>query len=346
MDDLEKAILISFDESGTIDSLLKSQAVAFCQQIKDTPSICSICIQRLCISKLVQVQFWCLQCLHEVLRVRYSSMSTEEKSFIRKSVFSMVCYEALDDKNSVRVLDSPAFIKNKLAQVLATLIYFEYPLIWPSVFVDFLPNLTKGGVVIDMFSRVLNSLDDELISQDYQRNTEEVAIAGQVKDAMRQQCVPQIVRAWYDIVTMYRNSDPELCACVLDSMKRYISWIEIGLIVNDAFVRLLFELMLLDGLLDQLRGAAAGCVLAVVSKRMEPQSKLALLQSLQMNRVFGLVAGDSDSELVSRVGSLLTAYAAELLECLKRLNAEDTKGASMELLNEVLRILCNAELRG
>lgn len=90
MDDLEKAILISFDESGTIDSLLKSQAVAFCQQIKDTPSICSICIQRLCISKLVQVQFWCLQCLHEVLRVRYSSMSPEEKSFIRKSVFSMV----------------------------------------------------------------------------------------------------------------------------------------------------------------------------------------------------------------------------------------------------------------
>lgn len=137
MDDLEKAIVISFDESGTVDSGLKAQAIAFCQQIKENPSICSLCIERLCYTKQVQVQFWCLQCLLDALRSRYSLMSLEEKSFIRKSIFSMACYEAINDNNSVRVLDSPAFIKNKLAQVLVTLIFFEYPLIWPSVFVDF-----------------------------------------------------------------------------------------------------------------------------------------------------------------------------------------------------------------
>ncbi|GFZ00944.1 ARM repeat superfamily protein [Actinidia rufa] len=128
MDDLEKAILISFDESGTIDSSL-----------------------------------------HEVLRVRYSSMGPEEKSFVRKSVFSMACFEAIDDESSVRVLEGPAFIKNKLAQ---------------------------GATVIDMFCRVLNALDDELISLDYPRSAEETAVAARVKDAMRQQCVSQIVRAW------------------------------------------------------------------------------------------------------------------------------------------------------
>ncbi|KAM7471868.1 hypothetical protein LguiA_010051 [Lonicera macranthoides] len=336
MDDLEKAILITFDETGAVDSVLKSQAVAFCQRIKETPSICSICIERLWFSKLVQVQFWCLQCLHEVIRLRYSSLSPQEKSFIRKSVFSMACYEGLDDNNAVRVLEAPAFIKNKLAQVLVTLIYFEYPLIWPSVFIDFLPNLNKGATVIDMFCRILNSLDDELISLDYPRSTEEVAIAAQVKDAMREQCVVQMVRAWYDIVSMYRNSDPELCSTVLDSMRRYISWIDIGLIVNDAFIRLLFELMLGDGFSDQLRGAAASCVLAVVSKRMESRSKLTLLQSLQMSRVFGLIAEDNDSELVSKAAALLTGYATELLDCSKRINAKDAKEVSMELLNEVL----------
>ncbi|KAK9282212.1 hypothetical protein L1049_005125 [Liquidambar formosana] len=336
MNDLEKAILISFDESGTVDSVLKSQAVAYCQQVKEAPSICSICVERLAYSELVQVQFWCLQSLHDVIRLRYASMSLDEKTFIRKSVFSMVCFEGLDDNNSFRVLDGPAFIKNKLAQVLVTLIYFEYPLIWSSIFVDFLPHLSKGARVIDMFCRVLNALDDELISLDYPRSAEEVAVAARVKDAMRQQCVPQIVRAWYDIVSMYRNSDPELCTGVLDSMRRYISWIEIGLIVNDAFIPLLFDLILVDGLPEQLRGAAAGCVLAVVSKRMDPQSKLSLLQSLQINRVFGLVAEHSDSELVSKVAALLTGYAAEVLECSKRLNSEDAKGVSIELLNEVL----------
>ncbi|XP_055825792.1 exportin-T isoform X1 [Solanum dulcamara] len=336
MDDLEKAILISFDESGAIDSALKAQAVGYCQQFKETPSICSICIERLCFSKLVQVQFWCLQCLHEVLRVRYSSMGPEEKSFIRKSVFSLACYESTDDKNLVRVLDGPAFIKNKLAQVMVTLICFEYPMIWPSVFVDFLSNLSKGVVVIDMFCRVLNALDEEVISLDYPRSQEEVAIAGQIKDAMRQQCISQVVRAWYDILLMYRNSDPDLCCSVLDSMRRYVSWIDIGLIANDAFVGLLFELMLVSGFPDQLRGAAAGCIHAVAAKRMDPKAKLALLQSLQIRKVFGLVAEDNDSELVSSVASLLTGYSTEVLECSKRLNSEDGKAVSTELLNEVL----------
>ncbi|VFQ67039.1 unnamed protein product [Cuscuta campestris] len=336
MDNLEKAIVISFDETGSVDGLLKSQAIAFCQQMKESPSICSICIDCLCFSKIVQVQFWCLQCLHDVLRVRYSSMSSQEKLLVRKSVFSMACYENTDDKNLARVLDSPAFIKNKLAQVFVTLIYFEYPLTWPSVFVDFLPNLSKGAIVIDMFCRVLNAMDEEIISSDYPRSQDDVSIAGRVKDAMRQQCIAQIVWAWYDVLLVYRNSDPDLCASVLDSVSRYVSWIDIGLIVNDAFLALLFELMLADGLPEQLRAAAAGCVQAVVSKRMDPKAKINLLQNLQIRRACSLLVGDNDSELVSSIASLLTAYATEVVDCFKRIDSGDSRTISVELLNEVM----------
>ncbi|KAL3632878.1 hypothetical protein CASFOL_025862 [Castilleja foliolosa] len=338
MDDLEKAILISFDESGGVNSVLKQQAAAIIQQIKENPSLCSVCIEKLCFTKLAQVQFWCLQCLHEVLRVKYSSMAADEKAFIRKSIFSMACGKPVpsDNNNSVRILDGPPFIKNKLAQVIVTLIYFEYPLIWPSIFVDFLPNLSKGTLVIDMFCRILSALDDELISMDYPRNGDDVAISGRIKDAMRAQCVPQIVGAWYDIVLMYRNSDPELCSSVLDSTRRYVSWIDIGLVANEAFIGLLFELMFVEALSDQLRASAASVVLAVVSKRMDFKSKLALLQSLQIQRVFRLVTGDSDSELVTSVASLLTGFATEALECSKRLSSDGGKGVSLELLNEVL----------
>ncbi|KAI5602377.1 hypothetical protein POPTR_001G168100v4 [Populus trichocarpa] len=339
MDDVEKAILISFDESGAIDSALKSQAVSFCQQIKETPTVCRLCIEKLCFCRLVQVQFWCLQTLHELVRVKYALLSLQEKDFMRKSVFSMCCFEAIDDhnNNAVRILEGgPAFIKNKLAQVFVALVYFEYPLTWSSVFVDFLPHLRKGAVVIDMFCRILNALDDELISLDFPRTSEEMGVAGRVKDAMRQQCITQIVTFWYDVVSMYWNSDPDLCSGVLDSMRRYISWIDIGLIVNDLFIPLLFQLILVDGGSDQLQGAAAGCVLAVVSKRMDHQSKLSILQSLQINRVFGLVTGDGDSELVSKVATLITGYAAEVLQCYKWVNTDDAKGVSLELLNEVL----------
>ncbi|XVE88621.1 hypothetical protein DITRI_Ditri19aG0084300 [Diplodiscus trichospermus] len=346
MDDVENAILISFDESGVVDSELKSQAVNFCQQIKETPSICSLCIEKLRFCKLVQVQFLCLQTLHEAIRVKYGSMSLEEKNFIRKSVFSMACFEGIDDKMCA-VLESPAFIKNKLAQLLVTLICFEYPLIWSSVFVDLLPHLSKGTVVIDMFSRVLNALDDEFISLDYLRTPEEVAVAGRVKDAMRKQCVTQIVRACYDIVSMYRNSDPDICATVLDCVRRYVSWIDIGLIVNDAFILLLFELILVDGLSERLRGAAIGCVLAVVSKRMDALSKLSLLKSLHISRVFGLISDDYDSELVSKVAALVTGYVLEILECSKLVKSEDAKVVSIELLGYVamMKTLCPLQLK-
>ncbi|KAK3428368.1 hypothetical protein EUGRSUZ_F04406 [Eucalyptus grandis] len=333
MDDVEKAIILSFDESGSVDSALKLRAISYCQQIKEAPTICRVCVEKLRFCPIMQVQFWCLQTLQEAIRVKYASMSSEEKEFIRKSVFSIACCY---DEESGGILAGPAFIKNKLAQVIVTLIYFEYPLIWPSVFVDFLPHLSKGGAVIDMFCRVLNALDDELISLDYPRSNAEVAVAAQVKDAMRQQCVPQIVRACYDILSMYRNSDSDICAAVLDTLRRYISWIDIGLIANDVFLPFLFELMLFDGLSEQLRGAAAGCVLAVVSKRMDAQSKLSLLKNVQISRVFGLVSDDSDSELASRVASLLTGYAVEVLECSKRLT-EETKGTSFELLDEIGR---------
>lgn len=250
-----------------------------------------------------------MQTLNEVIRVKYSLLGSDEKAYIRNFLLSI----ASSNDENVGVLGGPAFVKNKLAHVFVTLIYFEYPLIWSSVFVGFLPQLSKGRAVVDMFCRVLNALDDELISLDYFRTHEELSVAGRVKDAMRQQCMAQIVRAWYDIVTLNRNSESELCLCVLDIMGRYISWIDIGLVVNDAFLPLLFELILLNGLLEQLHSSAAGCIYAVMLKRMDPQSKLSLLESLQIGHVFGLVTSD-DPELDSGIAALLTHYATEVLE--------------------------------
>lgn len=95
MDDVEKAILISFEESGAIDSALKSQALSFCQQIKETPTVCRICIEKLCFCNLVQVQFWCLQTLHEVIRVKYAMLSLEEKDSLGNLCFLCVVLRLL-----------------------------------------------------------------------------------------------------------------------------------------------------------------------------------------------------------------------------------------------------------
>ncbi|CAN6465857.1 unnamed protein product [Victoria cruziana] len=337
MDDLEKAIIISFDESGSVDPGLKSQATAYCQRIKESQGICRVCMEKVLFCNFPQVQFWCLKTVQEVLRECFSSVDSEERLFVRKWVVSIACADGLDEGSAgARVLDGPVFIKNKLAQVLVTLVFFEYPSPWSSAFLDFLPHLRKGAGVIDMFCRALNALDDELISLDYPRSPEEIRVSGHVKDAMRQQCVPQIVRAWYDVVVLYKSSNPELAAFVLDTMRRYVNWIDIGLIANDVFLPMLFELILVDGRPDQLRASSAGCVLAMVSKRMDPKAKLTLLRSLRISRIFGMVIESEDSELGSSLGSLLVGYATEVLECSRRLESEDIYNESVELLDEVL----------
>ena len=43
--------------------------------------------------------------------------------------------------------------------------------------------------MVDMFCDIFNALDDELISLDYPRDSEEITIARRMKDAIREQCV-------------------------------------------------------------------------------------------------------------------------------------------------------------
>lgn len=182
-----------------------------------------------------------------------------------------------------------------------------------------------------MFARLLASLDDDLLSQDYPRSPDEAAAASRVKDSMRIQCVPQIARHWFDAVSLYRSSDTALAAAALDTMRRYVPWIDITLVANDAFIPLLFDLILAPGSPEQLRSAAAGCVLAIVSKRMDPHSKLALLRGLRLSQLF------ADPDLVLKLATLVTGYASEALECCKKLGSEEIEGSSsLELLEEAL----------
>nr|CAD1838027.1 unnamed protein product [Ananas comosus var. bracteatus] len=192
------------------------------------------------------------------------------------------------------------------------------------------PRLPSAGPhAVDMFARVLSALDDDLLSLDYPRSQDDAAAAARVKDAMRLQCVPQIARHWFDAAALYRASEPAAAAAALDAARRYITWIDITLIANDTFLPLLFDIALgpADSP-DPLRAAAAGCIQAVVAKRMDPRMKLALLRSLGIGgRLFS-----ADPEVVLKLSALVIGYAAEVLECYKKLGADGAR--ALDLLEE------------
>ncbi|URE46051.1 nucleobase-containing compound transmembrane transporter [Musa troglodytarum] len=279
MDDLEKAILAY--EPGAADPTFRAQAMAFCDRAKaDLSALLRLCLDRLHRSSLVPVHFWCLQALHDAVRLRYSSIPPADLPILRSALLSLASDRPLPAA-------SPPFLRNKLAQTLAALIRLEYPSLWPDPFLRILPCLPSADPSsIDMFARLLVALDDDLLSLDYPRSSAEAADATRVKDAMRQQCIPQIARHWFDVVSLYHSLDTFLAAAALDTMRRYVTWIDIALVANDAFVPLLFELILAPDSIEQLRAAAVGCVLAILQKRMVPRQKVALLRSLPVSRVF------------------------------------------------------------
>ncbi len=63
----------------------------------------------------------------------------------------------------------PAFLRNKLAQTLVSVLQLEYPQDWPTFFQDLIRALGQGEGLIDMFCRILVSVDEDLVSLDIPR---------------------------------------------------------------------------------------------------------------------------------------------------------------------------------
>lgn len=72
-------------------------------------------------------------------------------------------------------LDLAPYIKNKFAQILVTMIKLEYPHRWPSVLRELLSLLNLGERVIDLYLRVLKSIDEEFVNRMMPRTKEEQA---------------------------------------------------------------------------------------------------------------------------------------------------------------------------
>ncbi|KAG8099387.1 hypothetical protein GUJ93_ZPchr0013g34943 [Zizania palustris] len=327
MDDLEKAILLASDspDAAAASPSVRAEALAFCARARDESppsSLLHLCLSGLASSPHAHIHFWCLQSLHDAL-LRRRLVLPDDIAVLRSSLLSL----ALSSNAA-----SPPFLRNKLAQLIALLIRFEYPHAYPSYFLDLVPSSPLQPGPTDMFARVLISLDDDLLSQEYPRNAEEASDAGRVKDAMRAQCVRQIACHWHEAALSLRAADPAVAAVALDAARRCISWIDVSLVANDMFVPLLFDIALSPGSAFPLAAAAVGCLSAVAAKRMDARAKVALLRSLlAAQQGFG----NPDSGL--KMAPLVMAYAVEALECYRKLGSSDADGASaLEMLEEVL----------
>eukprot|EP00798_Chlamydomonas_sp_ICE-L_P025196 gene25196-10836_t len=264
-DDFERAVLLTFNFSGAVEPKLKELATSYVNDIKQSPECWRLCAERFSPATYPEVKFWCLQTLHEIIRTSYPKMPAEARAGIKSA---MLTWLQRDCNTTTDPL--PAFLRNKIAQTLVSILQFEYP-------------------------------------------QDESKLSMHVKDSMREHSISDVATAWYQLVEAYYQKNSELAATVLQTMQRYISWIDIGLAANE-------------------KGAATECIIEIVSKRMEAVPKLMLVKSMSIvprcatwaSALFAEGSSSFDNmdedelELVYKFARLLATLSLEVMESLKR----------------------------
>lgn len=73
------------------------------------------------------------------------------------------------------------------------------------------------------------------------RTQEGIKRSMHLKDAMRETCLTDLAEAWYNLLRAYQSANPDLAAAVLNTVERYVSWIDVGLVVNERYMHSLYQ---------------------------------------------------------------------------------------------------------
>ncbi|GAB0497675.1 hypothetical protein MMPV_009012 [Pyropia vietnamensis] len=310
MDDFEMAVLLCLDASA--DAAARGRAFAYCDQLRSSPDAWRFCVARLAAASdgggggsggggggggegsggggggarpppRPEARFWCLAVLHDALVSRTRPLVDTDRAAVRSCVTAQL--------RSAAVAASPAYVRNKLAQLYATLIAADYPASWPGAFSTDLVTLSRDAGGRDAFFRILRAVDEDVTS------VRAASAAGsRVKDGMREDCIPGLVATWASTVAAAAApgataADMDAAIAALDLVRRYAQWVDIGLFLTNDLLRVIYAALTGSApALAPLAAASAAALSALVAKRMAPSAKASLLAALQLRALLPALA--------------------------------------------------------
>jgi exportin-T len=299
---------------------IKHQAESYVQQLKQSNDGWKLLltelhhVSALQSSESLNVIFYCLQGLNEIIQERYfDSFSPEDKAALRESLMVYVGQVAPKYKQSRAV-------KLKLCNVLVTVVQLDYPNNWPSFFQDFIQlinNSNNNIEVIDVFVKLLLVLDEEIVRFDESRPQSQVLQNSAIKDHMRESnTMPLIINTLYAILESYHTTQTALTISTLDTLAEYIGWIDINLIANEKWLKVFYFLLQNR----QFQAAAAKCLREIVCKNMDLNKKCALIQSIGIIPILQQVnqsINKQSAEFCKAIADLIDNLGQNLIESIQ-----------------------------
>jgi exportin-T len=239
-----------------------------------------------------------------------------------------------------------AHIQNKLMQTMSYLFAALYSTSWQSFFDDFRAlagdQSTIGNVnttTTMLYLRMLLQVHDEIADQLVARSEDEKKRNQDLKDMIRARDVEKIALSWQEILAKWRETDLNLVEMCLRTIGRWVSWISINLVVNQAMITTFLEMAGQQGIADpesaagRVRDAAIDTFSEIVGKKMTPADKIELIMFLNLSEVVGqLISSPAlaefnspnyDNDLAETVARLVNNIVFDVVKILENDAADE-----------------------
>lgn len=260
------------------------------------------------------------------------------------------------------VAGDPPNIQNKVAQTLTFLFSSLYVNGWEAFFDDFLSLTYKSpsssardnpaGIVF--YLRVVNAIHDEIGDVLVSRSRGEQDKANALKDLIRQRDMQKIASSWQEILSDWRDGNDQIVEMALRAVGSWVSWIDIGLVINQTMMDLLFQQLTraqraeLRAGEEKVRDAAVDVFTEIIGKKMKPEDKIEMIAFLNLDTIVAQLSSSPplyenrftfkyDTDLAETVAKLVNITVIDIVRALEQETVTtESKEKANGLLNAFL----------
>lgn len=246
----------------------------------------------------------------------------------------------------------PPHLQNKLTQTLTYLFVSLYKEGWESFIDDFLALAQKDnppGVI--MYLRILGSIHDEIADLMLSRQENEAKRNNDLKDLVRERDMRKIAASWQNILARYSNQNDVVVESALKVIGKWVSWIDIHLVINQDMLNLLLPLVgrsKASGGEDKVRDVAVDTFTEIVAKKMKASDKIEMILFLNLREIVAQLLASPpleewkgtsryDTDLAEAVAKLANTIMTDVVRVLEDSKADnDTRAKAEQLLRDFL----------
>lgn len=229
----------------------------------------------------------------------------------------------------------PPHLQNKLSQTLTYLFVFLYQDGWQDFLDDFLavsglPTNAENVPGVVFYLRMLSSVHDEIADMLLSRQNGEAKRNTELKDQLRAQDMQRVAESWKGLLARYANNDA-VVDLVLRVIGKWVSWMEISLVVSQDMLNLLLPVIGRSsdsGQNGKVRDTAIDTLTEICGKKMRSSDKMEMISFLNLSEIVGQLVSTSslgafkgtsqyDVELAEAVAKLVNTVMSDIVRALE-----------------------------